>query len=596
MSFALVSLEFVPRGEAGWSSNRLVFGDFLTLVRGPNDSGKTPILEGIAYALGNPAELPVEVRSACSAVVLEMKKETGETARVTRQTDRLYPVNVQEVGKDVELGSAGAWSEWWLAFAGIPNTTLTSKGKAATVPYAGTLLPYFWVDQDTGWRYLYTPLPNQNFILAQEEETTRLILGLAPKRIFRSQEDYDAAKRDVEALVAQVDARRRTVENLRRESGVTSSQSVEVLEEERRSLIRRLESLQSAADAVRAGGAQYDTLLQDLRNKQSQSFRRAAYLGEQKRQIEQAAAEIAGDAELLSHNVVAQQTFRRFCGHENCRLFADSEAASYGRRLLFLGDQLKDLRFYAAGLEGDIAAAEEEAKALKRREVDVEAERTAELSRAGLQNYVTALQHASTELAAIDVRIARIREFLDQQRQFETLLSKLEAARLTVEDLRPGARRSEAVGVDAARATYQSLATKWLHILGTKVPDPLIAEDFRVLFGPDKFTESSPHSGSTRTRIVLALHAALLETSLRLNGHHPNVLILDAPRQHELASGDLVAFLEALRALHAEYKKQVQIVLAVVELDVDLRKGDVEWAPPFEIEGERRYLGPPAEA
>ncbi len=598
VSFELVSFEFTPRGDAGWTSGRLVFGEFLTLVRGPNDSGKTPVMKGIAYALGNVAELPAEVRAHCSAAVLQVRSPDGSVCRISRDTSRSYPVTVSNVDADrpVTLDTAEAFSEWWLAFSGIPKTALTSKSHQATIPYVSILLPFFWVDQDTGWRYLYAPHHTQGFVLNQEQEITRLMLGLAPRRVFRSRDEYNSAKRTIESLEAQVEARKRTLDNLRRESEVMRSPSLEVLEAEKQVLIDRLRGLQSAADAVSAGARDFDPLLADTRSKHAEAVRRAAYLTEQKRRIDEAANEISGDAELMSHNVTAQQAFRRFCGHDNCRLFAETEASSYGRRLLYLGDQMKDLRMYAAGLESDIAAAEDEARALKAREADVEGQRTAALGRSGLDNYILAVDAASKELAALDIRAARIREFLDQQRKFEALLQRLESARATAEELRPGGGRSETAGLEAARASYQTLAKKWLSILHTDAPAPLVSDEFKVQLGADTFAEDSPHSGSTRTRIVLGLHAAMFETSLSVKGHHPRVLLLDAPKQQEIAEKDLVAFVEALRALRDEYRVKLQVVLAVVHLDLDLHPTDIEWKPPFVMDDEPRYLGTVAQS
>jgi len=595
MSFALISLTLMPRGPNGWSSPRLVFGEFLTLVRGGNGSGKTPVMEAIAYALGNPTDLPAEVRSRCSEVVLGIRSADGTECEVARTTDRQYPATIRlgNTGAATVFEDARAWSEWWLEFSGIPKRVLTSKSQQATHPYASTVLPFFWVDQDSGWNYLYSP--HEDFILKQEEEITRLLLGLAPRRVFRNRDALAAAKQAVNSLEELVDARRATLDSLRRESGFTFTGSVESLEAERAVVVERLRSLESAADAVRTGAREFDAVLDDTRAKRSAALRRAAYASEQKRQLERAAAEISGEAELLSHNVVAQQTFRQFCGRDDCGLFADTEASSYGRRLLYLGDQLKDLRSYAAGLETDIATSEREASSLADQISDIEKMRAVALNRAGLESYLGAVQIASKDLASLDIRIAKAREFLGQQRQFEALLQKLESARADVKELRPGGTPSDAAGVDAARSTYQALIRKWLGILDSTVPNPIVGDNFAINIGPDTFTKKSPHSGSTRTRIVLALHAALLEASLSVGGCHPRVLLLDAPRQQEIAEKDLIAFVEGLRALRDEYRTQVQVVLAVVDFGITLGATDIEWAPTCIVDGKPRYLGPVAQ-
>ena len=449
----------------------------------------------------------------------------------------------------------------------------------------------FWVDQDNGWRYLYSPQHDQRFVVNQEEEVTRLLLGLGPRRPFRDRKEFKAAQIEVQALVAQIETRRRTLDDLRKDPDASPT-GLGRLESDRQRIATKLQAMQSAADAVQVGAQTFQPALDEVRARRTEQLRRKAYMEEQRRQLDEAAAETSGDTELLSQNVIAQRSFRQFCGNENCQLFAAAESSSYGRRLLYLGDQMKDLQRYAAALEVDIAQAAEEEKRLAGRESELVAYRASALEKAGLAAYVSAIGSSMAELASLDAKIAKAREFQSAQRQFEALLQRLETARNRAEDLRPGGR-TETAGVDNARSVYQGLIQRWLAILNAKnLPSPYVDEEFRLHFGADVFHESSPHSGSTRTRIVLAMHAALLETSLYVQGFHPPILLLDAPRQQELEERDLVAFIDALRELRVTYHSELQLVLAVKELNLRLLQDDVEWQPRFEMEGELKYLGP----
>ena len=107
-----------------------------------------------------------------------------------------------------------------------------------------------------------------------------------------------------------------------------------------------------------------------------------------------------------------------------------------------------------------------------------------------------------------------------------------------------------------------------------------------------KFAATTHQSGSTRTRIVLAFHAALLQVSLARGGNHPGWLLFDAPRQHELADDDLKTYVERLRALSDTYSGPFQIVLAIADLAVAPNNSDVVWAPKFLSEEDGRFLGP----
>src|ERR1017187_10009626 len=84
MSARLSALRFAPRGSSGWTTPNLKFGRILTLVLGPNGSGKTPILKGLAFALGHPVELPPDIRMRCESVSLALV-EGGNPLRVERR-------------------------------------------------------------------------------------------------------------------------------------------------------------------------------------------------------------------------------------------------------------------------------------------------------------------------------------------------------------------------------------------------------------------------------------------------------------------------------------------------------------------------------
>jgi hypothetical protein len=132
---------------------------------------------------------------------------------------------------------------------------------------------------------------------------------------------------------------------------------------------------------------------------------------------------------------------------------------------------------------------------------------------------------------------------------------------------------------------------KWLRILNTQNLDspPVISEHFELYFGETKFNAGSWQSGSTRTRIVLAFHAAVFETSVEVGGNHPGFLILDAPKQHELAEEDFNAYTTELRKLCR--KSSFQLIFAVSDMSFSTQPGDVVWRPTFGTREQPRYFG-----
>lgn len=135
---------------------------------------------------------------------------------------------------------------------------------------------------------------------------------------------------------------------------------------------------------------------------------------------------------------------------------------------------------------------------------------------------------------------------------------------------------------------------RWVKVLKTpNVRGEIVMdENLRVFVNGGRFTETSYQSGSTRTRLVLAHHAAVLETSLANEGNHPGLVIFDAPRQHELSRDDLSAYLSELRRLATKYAGRVQIVLSIAEMLLAPGEDDEIWGPKFGDEKEPRYLGP----
>ena len=135
---------------------------------------------------------------------------------------------------------------------------------------------------------------------------------------------------------------------------------------------------------------------------------------------------------------------------------------------------------------------------------------------------------------------------------------------------------------------------EWLTTLRAQnIPERIgFDDDLRLHLGDERFSENSPFSGSTRTRIVLAYHAAMVETSLKTGGCHPGFLVLDAPKQHELHAEDLGAFVLRFRDMVASQPTPIQLVIAATEQDfVNENLADAIWRPAFGTQQEPRFFG-----
>jgi hypothetical protein len=130
---------------------------------------------------------------------------------------------------------------------------------------------------------------------------------------------------------------------------------------------------------------------------------------------------------------------------------------------------------------------------------------------------------------------------------------------------------------------------RWLAVLNANEGGAIrIDEDLRVTVAGKVLTDRRGPSGSSRLRVILAYHAALLEVSLTLEGAHPPLLLFDAPKTHELDPADFVAYVAELRKVFSNVG--VQVVMSS-RTEIPTQDGDAVWEPMFPGEKHPWYLG-----
>jgi hypothetical protein len=196
------------------------------------------------------------------------------------------------------------------------------------------------------------------------------------------------------------------------------------------------------------------------------------------------------------------------------------------------------------------------------------------------------------EIVEVELRLAKVQQYTAEQKKFDRLLDKREQASSGVAESRP-TRGKGASAIDDVRQMLGDAMQQWLITLGTQnTRTAHFDEDFVLYVDGAKFATTTHQSGSTRTRIVLAFHAALLEVSLARGGNHPGWLLFDAPKQHELSQTDFDAYTDRLILLAAKYPQRAQVVFSVADLRTQFHAGDEVWIPTFTIDGNPRFLGP----
>jgi predicted nucleic acid-binding Zn-ribbon protein len=589
MSIRLESFQYRPRGSNGWGSRLLHFGEMFTAVQGPNGTGKTPIMKGVMQGLGHEVELPPEVMTHCEFAEMTLMVESRPVV-LTRRLASDFEMRVDDGANPQTFTNQSEYAKWFVSLFNAELRELTTKQNTASGLYATVLFPAIWVDQDHGWTTDYWTPPNRNFIQDQRQEVIRYLVGLPPRHPFRQRTEYDAAKETLERTERAIELQRFVVDRLRTNEQLGDDEEPRLTE--RRSRLREeLDANGEVIEAIRSATAFFDRELSTLEVQRDELTARQSALTKRKGQLSLVLSELDGEEDILTANVQSTDLLRQFCGREGCQMFSTSER-SFGRSLLFLKDQIKDLKTSDRDLNRDVESVEKQINALNDSLAAKRAERERAVSASPQAEVMAKLTALTKEIVEVELRLAKVQQYTAEQKKFERLLDQREQASAAVTDSRPG-RGKGATAIDDVRQMLSDAMQQWLLTLGTQnTKTAYFDEDFVLYIDGAKFSTTTHQSGSTRTRIVLAFHAALLEVSLARGGNHPGWLFFDAPKQHELSQTDFDAYTERLTVIAAKYPKRVQVVFSVADLKTQFQVGDEVWVPGFTFDGNQRFLGP----
>jgi len=586
----LIGLEIVAEGPAGWHSGVLEFGDEITQLFGDNGAGKTPVVQSIVYALGYPASFREDIKRNCSCVVLTvLVSDHYYQFRRYFNGSFLIEVSGPMSGAESEVKSfhnEAEFSRFIFELWGCNDPVVTSVSSAASRLYVAHVLPVFFLDQDDGYSNLY--FAPSKFIKDQHAEVMRCLFKLPAKNSFEQRRIKRELQDKLERLDQSIVRRQSAMERLSSEVSQPRRSGSDMEDE--------LAQLQISFDALRHGGDARTESELNLDREIGALKRRYASLVASRaenlarlRSFSVISNEIEVEANTLTLNEEARLVFSSFdsvCANSSCGLFVRSSEA-YGKSLLYLKDQLKDLersRFFHEELVARVNLEMSEASRLMEEKIGEKANISKEDDAASLVDAT----------AIITERIISLKRELQMERQLvaeeEQYVEDLDSRSRTQDELSSVAGGPGSVDLNLlkVKSALEERLRYWLNVLhAVNMPKQVsVNTDFEVDLKEDSFKAIK---GSTKTRVVLAVRTAMLEVLLRDDSFSPRFFILDTPRQQDIKKEDFANYVVALKELCKRSNAQLVFSSSNYRYEPDAR--DKDWPPGFPGEEQPMYLG-----
>lgn len=585
----LKSLRVKARGVSGWGTKELLFAKSVTQLYGPNGSGKTPLVQSIAFCLGYPCEFRDDIYAHCESAILTVTV-SGKNYKLERKYLRDFDVQVLEpAGTKQHFYNEGDYSRYLYKIFGYEFPHLITNSNTHTHPYLSTILPLFYLDQDIGYTEFYKP-PSGNFIKDQFSEAVRLCVNLPSKNSF----DKKKIKIDSQKAVERIDKKVQRLKELYKDAlneSDTGNLNIVELENQLNLLKSKIEELKSSKNL------KYD-ITDNIDRLISSKMMQARILREELNSLESRCASISSirseievEINTLSLNKEARRVFKSFsdiCSVDGCGLFLGS-SESYGKNLLYLKDQIKDLEVNCTSSEKRIEAIKVELETHLNDIEKLNKEREQAIDDGGVSALVKSIHLSLSEIVSLEIKKREIENINDLEEKYIVAERERDNAISKLESLSSGVNKSS-IELVRFQSNVKNSISKWKSVINTKNVSDMIDlyDGFKASFGGEKLNQIK---GSTKLRVVLAYHAAIFEQVVRSYPTGMRFLILDTPRQHDISAEDLDRFIKALKKLADE--NDIQVVFSTTEYKYDPGKGDLDWLPSYNDESfdQTMYLG-----
>lgn len=582
----LIRLYIEPSSNKGWKSEELVFGNEMTQVYGENGSGKTPIMKFIVFALGYSCKFRDDIYQNCSYVNLFFS-HNKELFHIKRKIDQDFNIEFYSEKKNDIFYLEEKFTAFLFELLNIKYPTIISNSKEPTHPYMSTLLPLFFLNQDGGYTEIYKA--PSSFIKDQYSEMVRLILDIYPKNSFDKKKEIFKLNSQLDVIDKEIVKSKKIIEDMQ-----SSGKDIKKIYGE---ILKDIELYSSQIDNLNNSKTVKNDLLitleklvLDKQKKFSLIHNNIVELETRINSFEQIKMEIDLEINTLSLNEESKRVFQSFneiCTSQNCGLFMKS-AESYGKNLLYLRDQIKDLERNSLIFQKEITMLNE-SKIIIKEEITV--------LKKDLDNMTNTLE-SNEIIGTLNELFKKVFELERSKQSFEhyfyeknklnNKLSERESIQNAISSLEDG-KNSLNTKLHELRKLLVERLIFWLDILKTKNVSRNISidNDFKPTFDGEKINQ---FAGSTLVRIVLAIHASIFELYLKeSNKNSLRFLILDTPRQQELDLVDLSDFVTELKKLCNEYNSQ--LIYSSTSYRYECDDNDKEWIASFEGKEQKMFLG-----
>lgn len=579
----LVRLQIFPRGERGWASEVLTFGKDVTQLFGPNGCGKSPLIKAIMYCLGYPSKFRDDILENCRCAELEFEVECGRYIARRAFKEGVDIELTDPDGVTHEFSNELDYSKYLFGLLGLEMPVLVSGDeKKAANPYLSTLLPIYYLDQEEGYRRFYSPAAS--FIKDQLSETLRIILGIPPKNAFNAKKKLIEARRELELRDKHVYTLKKDYEAAKNVYGSVSREGIDL---ELQELYRRLEELKSGSADKTASTDAIDEIIGSNNERIRGLDRELGDISKRDRSFQRIHAEIQTEINTLSLNEEAKRVFASFeeiCSSPGCQLFSFS-TESYGKNLLYLKDQLKDLERNV-----EIGRIRAEQLIIRRDELVAQTKTLTErrnslVNTSGIKLLVEAITQITSKIFGLEQDKKALDTLEDLSNRYVAALTARDEAISQREELEKTGQGHPTI--IKFRSMLRDNMLKWMDILDTNnVSSEIRFEgDFIPLLGNERLSQLG---GSTRLRVILAYHAALLECFRALNRNKISFIIFDTPKQHEMHGVDLERYVNALKVFSTA--TGTQIVISGTEYRYTGNERDIDWEPKFPGAKQKMFL------